>query len=113
MNVTIKYKFKMRYLSFIFASILFSTVLCAENETDKCKYCGSSAYGSCTRSPIKIHVHIGDSEKCVYCGSHAYGSCTRSPYKIHKHGHGQDKCVWCGSRSVGSCTRSPSGRHEK
>jgi len=80
---------------------------------DHCIYCNSSSYGSCTRSPHRIHEHVGDEKHCVFCGSSSYGSCTRSPIGIHKHGHGANKCVYCGSTSLGSCTRSPHKRHER
>ena len=77
----------------------------------KCIYCGSGSYGSCSKSPHKVHEHEGDEDKCVFCGSSAYGSCSKSPYKVHRHGH-VSKCVWCGSKSYGSCSRSPDKRHE-
>ena len=79
----------------------------------KCRYCGSSAYGSCPKSPCRVHEHIDDDRHCEFCGSTAYGSCPKSPFKRHRHGHGNDKCVWCGSRATGSCPKSPSGRHER
>ena len=54
------------------------------------------------------------STKCRYCGSTSYGStCIHSPTK-HRHGPGGNKCIWCGSTSNGSgCIHSPTGKHEK
>ena len=80
---------------------------------DKCIYCGSSSYGSCSRSPNGKHEHQGNEKECKFCGSSSYGSCSRSPHGRHQHGHGKEKCVYCGSTSVGSCSRSPHGRHER
>ena len=82
----------------------------------KCKYCGSSSFGSgCPHSPTKKHEHSGDEKKCEYCNSSSYGSgCPHSPTKKHRHGSGANKCRWCGSSSVGSgCPHSPTGKHEK
>ena len=82
----------------------------------KCKYCGSSSYGSgCPHSQYKKHEHIADEKKCEFCGSTSYGSgCHHSPTKKHRHGHGANKCIWCGSTSSGSgCSYSPTGKHEK
>ena len=69
----------------------------------KCKYCNSSSYGTCTRSPHKKHEHDDTcGKKCVYCGSSAYGTCSRSPDKYHRHGY-TGKCRYCGSSSSGTC----------
>jgi hypothetical protein len=35
----------------------------------KCKYCGSSFYGSCSKSTHKVLEHIDDEKHCVFCGS--------------------------------------------
>ena len=55
------------------------------------------------------------STKCRYCGSTSYGSgCIHSPTRKHRHGPGGNKCIWCGSTSNGSgCIHSPTGKHEK
>lgn len=80
----------------------------------KCRYCNSTSYGSCLRSPHKKHEHIDDEKRCEFCGSSSYGSCLNSPYKKHRHGSGANKCRWCGSTSTGSwCLNSPSGQHAK
>lgn len=79
----------------------------------KCKFCGSTTYGSCSSSPHKKHEHQDDEKHCVYCGSTTYGSCPNSPHKTHKHGSGANKCVYCGSTTTGSCSKSPHGKHEK
>ena len=83
------------------------------SEMSKCRYCGSSAYGSCPKSPNGVHEHIDDDRHCEFCGSSAYGGCPKSPFKRHRHGHGNDKCVWCGSKATGGCPKSPSRRHER
>lgn len=83
---------------------------------DKCKYCGSTAYGSgCLNSPHKKHEHVGDEQHCIFCGSTAYGSgCLNSPHKKHQHGSSGNKCVYCGSTATGSgCLNSPVGKHMK
>ena len=59
----------------------------------KCRYCGSSAYGGCPKSPNGVHEHIDDDRHCEFCGSSAYGGCPKSPFKRHRNGHGNDKCV--------------------
>ena len=53
--------------------------------------------------------------KCKYCGSSCYGSgCYHSPTGKHRHGPGANKCIWCGSTANGSgCYHSPTGKHEK
>lgn len=81
----------------------------------KCKYCGSSQYGTCNKSPHKHHEHVaGDSSHCIYCSTTGYGgTCTNSPTKKHKHHSDGVKCVWCGSKAVGSCPNSPTKRHER
>ena len=85
-----------------------------ERIMSKCKYCGSSSFGSCSNSPHKKHEHSGlDEKKCVFCGSSSYGSCSKSPFNKHQHGSGNYKCVYCGSTSTGSCSNSPHGKHEK
>ena len=55
------------------------------------------------------------STKCRYCGSSSFGSgCSYSPTGKHQHGSGAEKCTWCGSSSTGSgCSYSPTGRHER
>ena len=60
----------------------------------KCKYCGSTSYGSgCMKSPTKKHEHIDDEKHCVFCGLTSYGSgCMHSPTKKHYHGSGGNKC---------------------
>ena len=82
----------------------------------KCRYCGSTSYGSgCYHSPTGKHEHRDDEKHCEYCGSSSYGSgCYHSPTKKHRHGPGGNKCIWCGSTSNGSgCIHSPTGKHEK
>ncbi len=80
----------------------------------KCRYCNSTSYGSCLRSPHKKHEHIEDEKRCEFCGSSSYGSCLNSPTKKHRHGSGSNKCRWCGSTSTGSgCLNSPNRNHEK
>lgn len=78
----------------------------------KCKFCGSSSFGTCYESPFKKHEHSGIGDKCVYCGSSSYGTCYESPTKKHKHEQGLGKCIYCGSSSYGTCYESPSGKHE-
>lgn len=82
----------------------------------KCRWCGSSRYGSgCSNSPTKKHEHNDDEKKCEFCGSSSYGSgCSNSSTKKHRHGSGSNKCRWCGSTSNGSgCSNSPTKKHEK
>ena len=82
----------------------------------KCRYCGSTNYGSgCIHSPTRKHEHRDDEKHCEWCGSSNYGSgCIHSPTRKHRHGPGGNKCIWCGSTSNGSgCTHSPTGKHEK
>ena len=80
----------------------------------KCRYCNSTSYGSCLRSPHKKHEHIEDEKRCEFCGSSSYGSCLNSPTKKHRHGSGANKCRWCGSTSTGSgCLNSPNRNHER
>lgn len=82
----------------------------------KCRYCGSTSYGStCIHSPTRKHEHRDDEKHCEWCGSTSYGStCIHSPTRKHRHGPGANKCIWCGSTSNGSgCIHSPTGKHEK
>ena len=82
----------------------------------KCRYCGSTNYGSgCIHSPMRKHEHRDDEKHCEFCGSSSYGSgCYYSPTRKHRHGPGANKCIWCGSTSNGSgCYYSPTGKHEK
>lgn len=50
----------------------------------KCKFCGSSSFGSCSYSPHGKHEHITDSGHCAFCGSTSYGSCSNSPHGKHE-----------------------------
>ncbi|MBR4598143.1 MAG: hypothetical protein IKO42_07100 [Opitutales bacterium] len=102
----------IKKITFAFALLSFAALFAA-SEKDKCIYCGSTSYGQCSKSPFKVHEHIGDSGHCVYCGSSSYGQCTKSPTQTHKHGHGENKCVYCGSTSYGQCTKSPAKVHVK
>ena len=54
----------------------------------KCRYCGSTSYGStCIHSPTRKHEHRDDEKHCEWCGSSAYGStCIHSPTRKHRHG---------------------------
>ena len=82
----------------------------------KCRYCGSTSYGSgCIHSPTRKHEHRDDEKHCEWCGSSSYGSgCIHAPTRKHRHGPGGNKCIWCGSTSNGSgCIHSPTGKHEK
>lgn len=80
----------------------------------KCRYCNSTSYGSCLRSPHGKHEHIEDEKRCEFCGSSSYGSCMNSPTKKHRHGSGANKCRWCGSTSLGrGCLNSPNRNHER
>ena len=82
----------------------------------KCRYCGSTSYGSgCIHSPTRKLEHRDDEKHCEWCGSSSYGSgCIHSPTRKHRHGPGANKCIWCGSTSNGSgCIHSPTGKHEK
>ena len=86
----------------------------------KCKFCGSSSYGSCSRSPHGKHQHIGGDERhCVFCGYTVNSSpCPKSPYFKHQTEYGGNKgsddkrCAFCGSSSYGSCSKSPHGKHQ-
>jgi len=51
--------------------------------------------------------------KCKFCGSSGYGSCPKSPHKNHQHGHGGNKCIYCVSIGTGSCSKNPHDKHEK
>ena len=55
------------------------------------------------------------STKCRYCGSTSYGStCIHSPTRKHEHRDDEKHCEWCGSTANGSgCIHSPTGKHEK
>lgn len=53
------------------------------------------------------------STKCKFCGSTSYGSCYNSPHGNHQHGSDGEHCIYCGSTSTGSCSRSPHGKHER
>lgn len=77
----------------------------------KCKYCGTTSFGSCSVSPHRKHEHNTDENQCRYCGTTSYGTCSVSPNGKHEHGSGS-KCRFCGSPSFGSCSVSPNGRHE-
>jgi hypothetical protein len=95
----------------IFACLAAVLFLFAASAQAKCIYCGYSGYGTCSKSPYKVHEHEGDEDTCVFCGYKGYGSCSKSPFKVHKHGHGS-KCVWCGYKGYGSCSKAPGGKHE-
>lgn len=97
---------------FFLAAILFFPAVDAD-AASKCRYCGLSGYGSCAKSPYKVHEHVGDEKKCEFCGLSGYGRCSKSPFRNHRHGHGGDKCIWCGLKGTGSCSHSPHGKHEK
>lgn len=76
-----------------------------------CRFCGLTAFGSCTVSPHGKHQHNTDEDHCMFCGYTAYGACDCSPHGKHEHGYGS-KCRFCGLPSYGGCTVSPSGVHE-
>lgn len=100
-------------LSFAFAMFLPGRGT-AHAKGSKCKYCGSTAFGQCQRSPHKKHEHGDDiGNKCVFCGSTAYGNCSISPTKKHRHGASGGKCAYCGSTALGRCSISPHGNHER
>lgn len=51
----------------------------------KCKFCGSSVYGACTKSENKYHKHGSDGKHCIYCGSATVNAtCTKSPHRSHE-----------------------------
>jgi hypothetical protein len=80
----------------------------------KCRFCDSTSYGPCHRSPHRKHEHISDDKRCEFCGSPAYGQCLFSPTKRHRHGIGANRCRWCGSMGIGGgCVNSPSRVHER
>ena len=81
----------------------------------KCKFCGSSAYGKCTKSPHGAHEHPSDEKHCAFCGSPSYCKCPKSPYEYHKHGNDGKHCIWCGGggTSTGACVKSPHKKHER
>ena len=44
----------------------------------KCRYSGSTGYGSgCYHSPTGKHEHRDDEKHCEYCGSSSYGRVER------------------------------------
>ena len=55
--------------------------------------------------------------KCIYCGSSEYGKCTMSNVKVHQHKVKDNKCVFCGVKVTGQsqidkqCPYSPNGKH--
>jgi len=81
----------------------------------RCIYCGSTAYGRCEKSPIKLHQHFANDKHCMFCGSTEYGPCSFSPFGNHHHGPGENKCVFCGKDGdgTGKCKNSPFNWHEK
>ena len=56
----------------------------------KCIYCSQINYGiGCIFSPVKVHVHAGDTTRCIYCGSRSIGiGCPYNPMKRKIHVHG-------------------------
>lgn len=111
-NIAISRLFPMPMLFFDILGVVKGTT----TMSTKCRYCGSSSYGSgCIHSPTKKHEHRDDEKHCEWCGSSSYGSgCIHSPTRKHRHGPGGNKCIWCGSTSNGfGCIHSPTGKHEK
>ena len=77
----------------------------------KCKYCGSSSFGTTSNSghPHGCHEHTGvDSKHCVFCNSTSYGTTSNSghPDGCHKHGSDGQHCIYCGSTSTGTTSNS-------
>ena len=86
----------------------------------KCKYCGSSSFGTTSTSghPRGCHEHSGvDSKHCVFCNSTSYGSTSTPghPDGCHKHGSDGQHCIYCGSTSTGNTSTSghPNKCHER